>query len=274
MSSLALLPSNAVELDGARTFTTSMTVAAIFGREHYNVLRDIESLDCSQEFRALNFEGTSRDVPGPNGGVRQERAFKIYRDGFTFLAMGYTGPKAAQFKEAYINRFNEMEAALRQPTAATPGERFIATHTGKQWILFGIPDDASVLPHRDWPGVIRTTDFPKDLLPDVLTAVSERMKGLPPPPAQVRPERNFAPRSSDVSGKVLDFIERSGRDGLAKRDLIQGCKGFRLLSSEQRNSLIDKLISLGSVVEVETTNTRGPKGKRLVHAKFGGKHVR
>lgn len=34
------------------------------------------------------------------------------RDGFTFLAMGFTGKKAAQFKEAYIKRFNEMEKLI------------------------------------------------------------------------------------------------------------------------------------------------------------------
>ena len=36
------------------------------------------------------------------------------KDGFTFLVMGYTGKKAAAFKEAYIKRFNEMEAELRK----------------------------------------------------------------------------------------------------------------------------------------------------------------
>lgn len=35
------------------------------------------------------------------------------RDGFTFLAMGFTGERAAQFKEAYISAFNEMENRLK-----------------------------------------------------------------------------------------------------------------------------------------------------------------
>lgn len=35
------------------------------------------------------------------------------RDGFTFLAMGFTGPRAAVFKEAYIQAFNKMEAELK-----------------------------------------------------------------------------------------------------------------------------------------------------------------
>lgn len=35
------------------------------------------------------------------------------RDGFTLLAMGYTGEKAMQFKLAYIKQFNAMEKALQ-----------------------------------------------------------------------------------------------------------------------------------------------------------------
>ena len=35
---------------------SSLDVAKMFGKEHYNVTRDIENLDCSKEFNALNFE--------------------------------------------------------------------------------------------------------------------------------------------------------------------------------------------------------------------------
>ena len=38
---------------------------------------------------------------------------QMTRDGFVFLVMGYTGKKAAQFKEFYIKRFNEMEAQIK-----------------------------------------------------------------------------------------------------------------------------------------------------------------
>ena len=42
------------------------------------------------------------------------------RDGFTFLVMGFTGKVAAQFKEAYIEAFNEMEKAI---STSKEGER-------------------------------------------------------------------------------------------------------------------------------------------------------
>lgn len=40
------------------------------------------------------------------------------RDGFVFLAMGYRGKKAAEFKELYIRRFNEMESFIRTLVSA------------------------------------------------------------------------------------------------------------------------------------------------------------
>lgn len=35
-------------------------------------------------------------------------------DGFTFLAMGFTGARAAEFKERHIAEFSRMEAELRK----------------------------------------------------------------------------------------------------------------------------------------------------------------
>ncbi|MBP2150103.1 phage regulator Rha-like protein [Xanthobacter flavus] len=51
----------------------------------------------------------------PRGGTRQVRSFDMTRDGFTLLAMGFTGAKALKFKLAYIAEFNAMEEALKAP---------------------------------------------------------------------------------------------------------------------------------------------------------------
>lgn len=68
---------------------------------------------------ALNFEETSRTIPGPNNSERQETYFILYRDGFMLLVMGYTGKKALAMKLAYIEAFNRMEEELaRQKEAA------------------------------------------------------------------------------------------------------------------------------------------------------------
>jgi Rha family phage regulatory protein len=91
-----------------RVVVTSLDVAETFGKEHKNVLRDIEALGCSEEFNRLNFEPINYlDARG-----REQRAYTMTRDGFTLLAMGYTGELAMRFKEAYIKQFNAMEKAL------------------------------------------------------------------------------------------------------------------------------------------------------------------
>lgn len=90
------------------TVVTSLDVAETFGKEHARVLRDIRELDCSEEFRHGNF-AESYYVNAQN---KKQPMYYITRDGFTLLAMGYTGEKAMQFKEAYIRQFNAMEKAL------------------------------------------------------------------------------------------------------------------------------------------------------------------
>lgn len=92
--------------------TTSLNVAEIFEKTHGNVLRDINNLDCSDEFRKINFDKLFITKDLPNGGVRKDPYYIMTRDGFTFLVMGYRGKKAAAFKEAYIKAFNQMEKEL------------------------------------------------------------------------------------------------------------------------------------------------------------------
>ena len=92
-----------------RDVTTSLIVAEVFGKEHKNVLRDIENLSCSDNFNRLNFERiTYKDVRN-----REQTAYEMTKDGFSFLVMGYTGEKAGQFKETFINEFNKREMMLK-----------------------------------------------------------------------------------------------------------------------------------------------------------------
>ena len=98
-------------IDG-HAVTTSIAIAEYFSKRHDDVLKKIRALDCSPEFHARNFAEMSIDVTVGNGAVRQTPAYQITRDGFAFLAMGFTGKRAAIFKEAYIEAFNRMEEAL------------------------------------------------------------------------------------------------------------------------------------------------------------------
>ncbi|HFL4334864.1 TPA: Rha family transcriptional regulator [Escherichia coli] len=94
-----------------KVVTSSLAVASYFGKQHKNVIQKIASLECSAEFTELNFQLSEYiDASG-----RKLPCYQITRDGFAFLAMGFTGKRAAQFKEAYINAFNQMEKQLSKP---------------------------------------------------------------------------------------------------------------------------------------------------------------
>lgn len=90
------------------TVTTSLDIAETFGKRHSDVLRNIRELDCSEQFNERNFALVNyTDIKG-----EKRPMYYVTRDGFTFLVMGYTGEKAARFKEAYIKQFNAMEKQL------------------------------------------------------------------------------------------------------------------------------------------------------------------
>ena len=116
------------ERDGVPV-TTSRAVAEQFGKSHKHVLEAIDNLTAQlisadqelnepknrlvneeiKDFAELNF--TLYEYTDAKGEKRPE--YLLTRDGFTLLAMGFTGAKALQFKVAYINAFNRMEMLLR-----------------------------------------------------------------------------------------------------------------------------------------------------------------
>lgn len=90
---------------------TSLDVAETFEKEHRNVLADIRNIQSeisTAEFSALFYED---EYKASNG--KKNPMFYMNRDGFTLLAMGYTGERAMKFKLAYINQFNQMEELLK-----------------------------------------------------------------------------------------------------------------------------------------------------------------
>ena len=96
--------------------TTSRNVAEVFGKNHRDVLRDVRNVlsslpDESNNWGMRNFALTPYTDP-QNKQTYNE--YLITKDGFTLLVMGYTGETAMHFKLAYIQRFNEMEALLKE----------------------------------------------------------------------------------------------------------------------------------------------------------------
>ncbi len=118
MATIPTLTQPEIAIVDGQAVTSSLAVANFFSKRHDDVLKKIRILDCSPEFCARNFAETSILVRQPNGGTRKLPCYQITRDGFAFLAMGFTGKRAARFKEAYINAFNQMERSLSGAGAA------------------------------------------------------------------------------------------------------------------------------------------------------------
>lgn len=96
-----------VHLSNNRLVTTSLEISNHFGKKHKDVLKAINNLDCSTDFTERNFALCHKINELQNN--KPQPYYEITRDGFVFLCMGFTGAAAAQWKERYINAFNQME---------------------------------------------------------------------------------------------------------------------------------------------------------------------
>lgn len=142
MSMIRVTP--AVSLVDGQAVTTSQNIAEVFGKSHDDVLRRIRTLKCSDDFNARNF--AAAEYIDAKGEVRP--SFRITRDGCAFLVMGFTGRRAAAFKEAYIDAFNRMEAELRAPAEPVPSlmsRRWLVSFdaAGRE-VVQPVPQDATV----------------------------------------------------------------------------------------------------------------------------------
>ncbi len=91
--------------------TSSLNVAENFDKQHKHVLEAIDELVGVVENSAdLFYEDTY--IHSQN--KQEYRVIYMNRDGFTILAMGFTGKKALQFKLKYIEAFNQMEEHIKQ----------------------------------------------------------------------------------------------------------------------------------------------------------------
>ena len=89
---------------------SSRQIAESFEKNHRDVLRAVDSLkEDVRSFAQMFFE---TDTPDSYG--RPQRTYLMTRDGFTLLAMGFTGKAALAWKLKYIAAFNAMEKQLAQ----------------------------------------------------------------------------------------------------------------------------------------------------------------
>lgn len=120
---------NLVIMKDQQAVTTSLQVAEVFGKEHKVVLKAIDELkEGVAENSADSFDGVAQNYADlfyedayihPQN-KQKYRQIIMNRDGFTLLAMGFTGKKALQFKLQYINAFNEIEKTIKEKSVSIP----------------------------------------------------------------------------------------------------------------------------------------------------------
>lgn len=112
-----------LEREDGTPVVSSRQITESFEKTHNHVLRDIDALkkDVSN-FGQMFFETVEADAYG-----RNQRTYLMTRDGFTLLAMGFTGKKALEWKIKYIEAFNEMEEKLRNKTPQLSRSQLLAT---------------------------------------------------------------------------------------------------------------------------------------------------
>lgn len=101
-----------VIMENHQAVTTSLKVAEVFEKEHKNVIQAIESkiysAENSAQYSQMFLEGAYKDRSG-----KSNKMYYMNRDGFSFIAFGFTGRKADEFKLQYINAFNAMEEQIK-----------------------------------------------------------------------------------------------------------------------------------------------------------------
>ena len=97
--------------------TNSVKVAEKFGKEHKHVLESIRKLMTAENSAVLQMFEESTYINEQN---KTQPMYLMNRDGFTLLAMGFTGTKAMAFKIDYINAFNKMESKIKKSLITLP----------------------------------------------------------------------------------------------------------------------------------------------------------
>lgn len=157
---------------------SSRQIAENFGKNHRDVLRAVDNLkEDVRNFAQMFFEGTDQDSYG-----REQRAYLMNRDGFTLLAMGFTGKAALEWKLKYIAAFNEMEKKLAEQPQLTRSQ-LLAT--------------ALIAAHEELEE--------KDKRIELLTADTERMK-----PKEIFSDAVSSSQNSILVGELAKLLKQNG----------------------------------------------------------------
>jgi len=111
---------------------SSLVIAEITGKQHYNVIRDIRNL-LGQGVSQLNFELSSYKQPQPKGGYKEVPCYQLTKKGCLILASGYD----AKLRERIIDRWEELETKERNGDCQVP-------HTFKEALLLAVQQQEQI----------------------------------------------------------------------------------------------------------------------------------
>ena len=124
-----------VVIQNNQIVVSSKDIAEHFGKDHKVVLRAIREILVEQNCATKFYQETTYQNRG-----KDYKEYLMNRDGFSLLAMGFTGKKALQWKLKYIEAFNEMEETLKQgylEEPVNPSQLYCKTYKGVPVITIG-----------------------------------------------------------------------------------------------------------------------------------------
>jgi Rha family phage regulatory protein len=194
-----------VTYTAAPGLTERSNIADVFGKDHGHVLRDIRNLECSPSFRDVNFDVFKiNDLTGES-----TSHVEMTRDGFTFLAIGFTGAKAAEWKEEYIAAFNAMEAELavradRAPIGIDPNIAALASAVAQLVpVIMETRGETQKVARRRVPAPLSRSGRPTPLKP-VLSGMA-----ISSASSSARMPRRWQKISSELGFISLNLLRRS-----------------------------------------------------------------
>ena len=138
-----------VVIQNNQIVVSSKDIAEHFGKDHKNVLQNIRDILVAENSATKFYQETTYQNRG-----KDYKEYLMNRDGFSLLAMGFTGKKALQWKLKYIEAFNEMEETLKQGYLEAPvnsSELHCKTYKGVPVITIG---DFAEIVHRNRTSIL------------------------------------------------------------------------------------------------------------------------
>lgn len=96
--------------------TSSMDIAARFGKNHKDVLKAIRNLEIDADSHERNFAPIEIDVEIRKGVFRKSPGFLMSETGFQLLGFGFTGTEAMKWKLRYIEAFRLLRERIQRVT--------------------------------------------------------------------------------------------------------------------------------------------------------------